>query len=251
MARGYRFLVLAGSLGITSPALACEPVLPFIQVMAPAIALSGSILVLVVAVVVKSALFAIFERRLPRIQAAWRMFIGNVVTSCVGWIVAGMIGNGIFWVLGVPLVCFVCWLASRRLVEVAPLSWLARTSRKAIAAIMTGAFLASCILFMAGQDAVSSHQLTHYWTIKLIAIFLALFASVTLTTVIEEWVIWELSFRPEKEGFFGSVLRTNLYVLVLVMAVPAILILPKRLKSHDFLAQRQHKAIVQTSATSH
>src|SRR5215468_7823549 len=49
-----------------------------------------------------------------------------------------------------------CWLASRRLVEVAPLSWLARTSRKAIAAIMTGALLASCILFMAGQDAVNS-----------------------------------------------------------------------------------------------
>ena len=115
---------------------------------------------------------------------------------------------------------------------------------------MTIALLASCILFMAGQSAISTHQLMLYWTIKLAAIFMALLASVTLTTVWEEWVIWRLSSRPANIGFFGSVLRTNLYVLVLVMAVPALLILPKRLKSPDFLAKRANTAVAQNTAPS-
>ena len=102
---------------------------------------------------------------------------------------------------------------------------------------MTVAFLASCVLFAVAQEAISTHQLPLYWTLKVTAIFLALFASVGLTTIWEEWAIWRLSSRPAGGTFFASVLRTNLYVLILVMAVPAALILPKRLKSPDFLAK--------------
>src|SRR5580700_412625 len=204
MARGYRLLVLSAPLIVASPALACEPVVPFMQVMAPALALTGSLLVLAVAVIVKSLLFSVFERRLPRLRAAWRMFLGNVLTSLVGLLVGVMIASapGI-WLVGVPLVCLLCWLPSRRLVTVAPLSWLARTSAASLAAIMTIALLASCMLFMAGRDAIRTHQLMLYWIIKLAAIFLALLASVTLTTVWEEWVIWRLSSRPEGKHFFG------------------------------------------------
>ncbi len=228
--------------------MACEPVVPFMQVMVPALALTGSILVLVAAVIVKSALFAVFERRLPRLRAAGRMFAGNVLTSFVGLLVAMMIASGAgIWVVGVPLVCVLCWLPSRRLVKVAPLAWLARMSAAGIAGIMTSALLASCVLFMVGQGAIESHQLALYWVIKIVAIFLALLASVTLTTVWEEWVVWRLSSRPEGKEFFVSVLRTNLYVLVLVMAVPAALILPKRLKSPDFLAKRPSAAVAQAS----
>jgi uncharacterized membrane protein YfcA len=96
--------------------------------MEPTLTLSRSILVLAAAVVVKSALFAQFERRLPRVRAAWRMFLGNVLTSFVGLLVAAMIGSGVgVWVTGVPLVGLLCWLPSRRLVNVAAQAWLART----------------------------------------------------------------------------------------------------------------------------
>jgi hypothetical protein len=45
-------LLLVGvSVFVANPALACEPVVPFMQVMVPALALSGSILVLAMAVV--------------------------------------------------------------------------------------------------------------------------------------------------------------------------------------------------------
>src|SRR6266436_8241511 len=140
MHRDRRFLALAVPVIVARPALACEPVVPFMQVMVPALALSGSILVLVVAVVVKSVLFAVFERRLPRLRAAWRMFLGNVLTSFVGLLVAVMIASSpVGWSFGAPVVILLCWLPARRLVKAAPLSWLARRSPAALAAGMTGA----------------------------------------------------------------------------------------------------------------
>jgi heme/copper-type cytochrome/quinol oxidase subunit 3 len=200
------------------------------------------------AVVLKSVLFAVFERRLPRLRAAWRMFLGNVLTSFVGLLVALMIASSpSIWLIGVPVVCFLCWLPTRRLVKAAPLTWLARISPATLAGIMSGAMVASSILFIAGQGALETRQQALYWIIKLAAIALALFPSITLTTVWEEWVIWRLSARPEGIGFFASVLRANLYVLLLLLAVPAVLILPKRLKSPDFTAQRHNTLATQTT----
>ena len=209
----------------------------------PTITLSGSLLVLAAAVALKCALFAFFERRLPRARAAWRMFLGNILTSFVGLLVTAMIASApSFWLIAAPLVCVLCWLPTRRLVKAAPLPWFARQSPAALAGAMTGAMVGSCILFMVGHGTLEAHQHLFYWTIKLAAIFLALVASMTLTTVWEEWTIWWLSSRPVGPGFFASVLRTNLYVLLFVMAVPAALILPKRLKSPDFIAKR-HKTV--------
>jgi len=244
-----QLMLLGFSVFVAKPASACEPVVPFMQVMVPALALSGSLFVLVLAVILKSTLFGVFERRIPRLRAAWRLFLGNLLTSFVGILVALMIASSpVIWLIGVPLVYVLCWLPSRRLVNVAPLAWLSRTSPAVLAGIMTCALLASCILFMAGRGALETHELVLYWIIKLAAIFLALLASITLTTVWEEWVIWRLSSRLECTSFFVSTLRANLYVLLLVMLVPAALILPKRLHSPDFLAQRHHVMAPQTTA---
>jgi hypothetical protein len=117
--------------------------------------------------------------------------------------------------------------------------------------MMTLSLLASCILFMAGRGAIETHQLALYWVIKLAAIFLALLPSVTLTTIWEEWAIWRMSSRPDGTRYFGSVLRTNLYVVILIMAIPAILSLPRRLKSPDFLANRSRATVAQTASSSH
>jgi hypothetical protein len=114
---------------------------------------------------------------------------------------------------------------------------------------MTIAFLTSCILFMAGQGALETRQLALYWVGKLTAVFLALFGSVTLTTVWEEWVIWRLSSRPDGTNFFAPVLRATLYVVLFVMAIAAAFIVPKRLKSPDFLARRHGHTVAQMSAS--
>jgi hypothetical protein len=104
-----------------------------------------------------------------------------------------------------------------------------------IAGLMTATMIVSCVLFLVGQGAIEAHQLASFWILKLSAIFFAVLASLTLTTIWEEWAIWRLSSRPEGAGYFSTVLRTNLYVLLLVFAVPAVLILPERLRSPDFI----------------
>ena len=251
MHRGHRFLALAVPPIVARPAFACEPVVPFMQVMVPALALSGSILVLAATVVVKSALFAVFERCLPPLRAAWRMFLGNVLTSFVGLLVAVMIASSAgIWFIGVPLVCFLCWLLSRRLVKLAPVAWLARTPPGNLAIIMTGALLASCVLFTAGQGAIRTHQLVLYWITKLVAIFWLCSQASRSPQSGKNGSSGASARAPEGTGFFATVFRTNLYVLVLVMAVPAVLILPKRLKSPDFLAKRPSAAVAQTTAPS-
>jgi len=83
------------------------------------------------------------------------------------------------------------------------------------------------------------------------AIFAALLASITLTAIWEEWVIWRLSSRPAGAGFFAAVLRANLYVLLLIMIVPAVLILPKRLRSPEFTAHRHNARVTQASNSAH
>jgi len=229
--------------------MACEPVLPFMLAVFPA-ALARSIYMLAVAVVMKSLIFAFFERGLPWRRAAWRMFLGNILTSVVGVLVAGMIANFAIWLVGIPLVCLLCWLPCRRLVREAPLSWLSRFSPLGLAVLMTMALIASCILFALNQEVVFTPRLRLYWSIKVVAIFLALLASVTLTTIWEEWAIWRLSSQPPGTGYFTSVLRTNLYVLILVLIVPAAMILPQRLKSPNFLTKNSSPSGVQTNPSA-
>ena len=69
MATLNRLVLLGVSVLIAKPVLACEPVVPFMQVMERTLTLSRSMIVLVIAVVLKSALFATFERRLPHLRA--------------------------------------------------------------------------------------------------------------------------------------------------------------------------------------
>lgn len=236
MARSHRILLAAVLLTPAIPAQACEPVIPFIHAVAP-FTLAGSFFVLLVAVLGKSVLFPFFERRLSPIRAGGFMFLGNILTSFIGILVAAMIGSGDAWLFGVPVVYIACLLPARRLVEAAPWRWLKRTSPWGLAALLTLLLMASCILFLVAQGAISSQRLAVYWIIKVSAIFLAMVASVTLTTVWEEWVIWRLGSRIPGTQFLSTVLRTNLYILILVMLVPAAHMLPKRLKSPDFLVR--------------
>src|SRR5689334_110929 len=123
------------------------------------------------------------------------MLAGNVITSLVGLFVGAMIASapGILWPIRAPLVYLLCWLPSRRLATAASVRPLGLRSPAILAGIMSTAFLASCILFTVGRDALETHHRALYWIVKFVAIFLALLTSVALTTVWEEWVIWRLS----------------------------------------------------------
>ncbi|ABF43757.1 hypothetical protein Acid345_4758 [Candidatus Koribacter versatilis Ellin345] len=244
----HRIVTLGTMLLITQPALACEPVIPFIMTTVPALGLH-SLWVLAGAVAVKCVLFTRFERRLPSGRAAWGMFVGNIYTTFLGILVAGLIGSAsdlIIWMIAAPIVFGLCWLPARRLIAESRVP--SPSSRGGAAALLTTAFFVSCYLFLIGQVAIDTRQLVVYWIVKIAAISIALFASVSLTTIWEEWTVWRVNSRPEGVSYFPSVLRTNLYVLILVLLVPAAINLPKRLHSPDFLTRRHATTTAQTIA---
>ena len=247
MNRCYRCLiVIITLLSITNRAYACEPVVPFITAVAPMLNPFGSLFILGLAVLVKCLLFAKFENKLTHTKAACLMFIGNILTSIIGFFVA-MIGIApAAFPISLLIVLVLCWMPSRRLVKIVSHTRLSRLSAFAIAGIMMVTLFISCILFIVAQGEATSDHLVQYWTIKIVAI--AMSVSVMLTVIWEEWAIWRLTSRPEGTSYFPSTIRANLYTQLVVMTMLAVMILPSRLKSPNFLVKR-HKVTVVAAET--
>jgi hypothetical protein len=224
---------------VARPAFACEPVLPFIQAAAP-MTVTGSLIVLAIAVALKCALFAIFEKGIPRPLAAIFMFLGNVVSSIIGVIAAAVMGTPGAWIPALAIVFGLSWIPGRRIAQVAP-----RWTAAGVAALLTITFWASVIAFLFSQAAAASEHLVLYWVIKLIAIYIALIASIALSATWEEALIWMLKGRPANTTYFPAVIRANIYVLLFIMLFGAVVMLPRRLRSPDFLTKsRAHPHLV-------
>jgi hypothetical protein len=72
--------------------------------------------------------------------------------------------------------------------------------------------------------------------LKLAYIYPALVASLGLTTLWEEWLVsrWVPSVK-DQPSFYGSVLRANLVMLLLILGLAAVAALPRRLATPGFL----------------
>lgn len=225
------------TIAATTQATACEPVLPFLRVAGGAATLSGSLVVLAVAVTVKCFLFGAFQKRLSFMRGATFMFLGNILTTIIGFLAAGLIGAApaAFFIFA-PIVWALCLPAARRMTRAAPAPWIARKRPGSIAALMTVALIASCILFIMAQGTILSNRLTLYWPLKIAAMYLALLVSITLTAFWEEWTVWRLSrSEPTDSAFVQPAIRSNLIVFFGIALYGAIVIFPSRLKSADFL----------------
>jgi hypothetical protein len=227
-------------LGAPTALNACEPIVPFFQVVAGPAALTHSLVVLVWAVLLKSLAFARWQKKITPLRAFMFMFIGNLLTTVIGFVAGAMIGSGggALWILGVPIVFGLCYVPSKRLVAAAPYPVFAGKHPAAVAIFMTGGLLVSCVLFGFAQfDLMMGSSIPAYWVGKVVAVYLALIVSLALTAFWEEWVVWRLSRSPANEsGFAQPVIRANLLALLIVMLVSAGFMLPKRLQNWGFLA---------------
>jgi hypothetical protein len=220
----------------STTAQACEPIIPFMQVVAGPGFLTQSLLVLMFVVLVKSLAFAKWQKNIGPFRAFVFMVIGNVLTTVIGFVAAAMIGSGSIWIIGAPIVFALCYLPAKRLVAAVPHPKLAGSNPAAIAALMTAGLFVSCFLFGFAQYELIETSLTAYWIGKVIAVYVALIVSIALTAFWEEWVVWRLSrCRTNEAGFAQPVIRANLLVLLLVMLVSAGFMLPKRLHARGFL----------------
>jgi hypothetical protein len=241
-----RIPISAGILLLAVPAGACEPILPFMKVVTGPAALAGSLAALAGAVALKTVAFACLQKKIGFFRGLLFMFLGNILTTLVGLIVAAMLGNGAFLFLGAPVVWALAFLPAKRLVAARPLPVLAGLGPGFVATLMTLALMLSAILFMLVQGGTFLDRLILHWSVKLAATYLGLIVSIILTAFWEEWTIWRLSASPKQEHcFVRPVLLSNLLVLFCVMLFAAAIMIPSRLKSRDFLAKLAHASISQ------
>jgi hypothetical protein len=227
-------LFVAAIFAFSETARACEPVLPFMKVVAGPAILLGSWILLLAVVLIKSIIFSFMQKRLRFFHALLLMLFGNILTTVIGVIAAAMIGSGPIIAIGFLIVWMLCIIPARRFLAVIRRPWLKRFTPMGFAALMAFALVISCILF-AASDAFMDRFVV-YWIWKLVAVYLALIVSIVLTAFWEEWVVWRLSRCPaDYVGYVQPVIRANLIVLFCVMLFAAIVMLPQRLKSPNFL----------------
>lgn len=234
-------------------ARACEPILPFVQVVGGPGMITQSWIILLAAVALKTIVFSVSQKKLSFVRASFLMIIGNVLTTVIGVIAAVLIGSEpLFWI-GALIVWPICVMPARRFLAVTKRPWLKRFTPVSFAGIMAFALVVSCFLFAISSAFVDSNHLVAYWTWKLAAVYVALIVSILLTAFWEEWVIWRLSdCSPDYTGYVQPVIRANLIVLLFVMIFAAVVTLPQRLKSPNFLipAGLVHHADLEAAANS-
>ena len=229
--------ILVILVSFTSPVFACEPIVPLAYIFSGTLFAAGSLLILGGAVLIKALAFIFFEKRLPWYQAMLWMIIANVFSSLIGFGLSLSAAIPTLLIGALPFVYVISLFPAKRLALYRPEWSLKGWKCRAFAAVVTGLFLATWVLFGLAQGVIwNNSSLVKYWILKFLYIYSALLVSIALTTLWEEWVISKLVPPSLKNtSFLLPVLKANLITLFVVMVYAAIMILPERLQSGDFL----------------
>ena len=233
-------------LAAPASALACEPIVPFVKAVGGPGLVAISFVALGLVVLLKSAAFARFQKRLSFPKALLWMLGANVLTSIVGFLAPAMVENAALLLIGMPVVWALCLLPVQRAIAAAPLSPLARYSPRLLAFGITVVLVMSCYLFTLSRLVQDSDSSALYWGARILPICVALIIGVTLTAFWEEWIVWWLSRSEEEDvSFVKPVIRANLVVLLAVILISAAFMIPKRLKSPGMVVRAKPQAALQ------
>ena len=239
---------LAGLMVLSAPssALACGSIVPFVKAVGGPGVLVISFIALGLVVLLKSAAFARFQKKLSFPKALFWMLGASVLTSIVGVTAPAMVENAALLLIGMPVVWALCLLPVQRVIAAAPVSRLARYSPRVVAFGMTVLLVLSYYLFTLSRVVSESDSSALYWTVKIVPIFLALIIGLALTAFWEEWIVWRLSRSEDDDvSFVKPIVRANLIVLLVVMLISAAFIIPKRLKSPGMVVRAKPQAALE------
>ncbi len=235
-----RLCVLAPLLAVTligpPPAGACEPIIPMALAIGGAALLGQSLIVLLAAILVKSALYAWCERtHSPRTSFA-AMLGGNLLSTVVGCFAALIVA-------GLPLVGFaglaLCAVLPAKRIALAYPAVNAAFSSFGIVVLMTSLVFFSLILWSLARETLNAQgSLVLYWSLKIAYVLLGLVCGLIITVFWEEWAIWRLfgggAFDRRR---FAAIVTANLITLALVALHAALVMMPRRLASPNYLVE--------------
>ena len=220
------------------PVIACEPIVPLTMLFMPWSAMAARVgaLALLIVVSIKCVVFALLQRgTMSASRAMVSMFVANVVSTIAGLFVAFTFIAPAAGIGGVLATIAVSILPVRRLKRQFP-----RVPTALLTLIVVALYIGSIVLFVFAQRAMFDNNMLAYWLTKYAYIVCALLISMALTTFWEEWVVWRMS-GAEEEAFVTPVFRANAVALFVVMLTAAILVLPERFRSSDFLVALLHR----------
>lgn len=262
MSKGYErrlawLLAPAAWLGLSGSALACQPVIPMMLVTAPPTVMAMMLVdrhawltlaALAVAVLFKSGAFAWIERReIEPGLAFWLMMAGNLISTLVGIFTTTILFSGpgfgllVFLLFGLPIS-----LAPAKRLELFLSGRLGqRVSRHLLVLLLFFLLFAATCFFGLAQGRLGGHSelvagpdYLGYWLWKLAYVLTGVGISMFLSALWEEWVIhraYQAWVRGPRPDFVVSSLRANLYTMLIVGTMGAVMTLPERLRSPGFL----------------
>jgi hypothetical protein len=234
---------MRGSLGLLillacfcgrSEAYACEPILPLFHALTGASFVTKSFWGLAAAVLIKCVAFACYEQSLSWPKAFFFMLLGNVVTSVIGFVVAGFAAAGSAWFITLPLLFAVTLWPARQLLPRLSWPWLKVFSPSSLAGFTMLLLFLSYVFFGIARS-LGDPPGWGYWLAKAGGLYLAIIISMVITTFYEEWMVYVLARKPkEPPTFYQAVVRANMLTLFIIMGCTAAYILPQRFASPFF-----------------
>ena len=215
-------------------ASACEPILPLFHALTGAKFVTASLWALGAAVFIKCAAFTYYERDLPKPKAFLFMLLANVVSTVVGFIIAGLVtANGAI-LIGLPLLFVSTFWSARQLLPRLASPRLKYVSADGLAGLMLLLLFTSYVFFGVAMSLDDPPGMG-YWIAKTGGLYLAIIISMVISTFYEEWIVYLLARKPkEPPTFYRAVVRANVLTLLIVMGCTAAYILPQRFASPFF-----------------
>ena len=224
---------------------ACEPVYPFMMTMGfPVFTLrffSYGLLPIFLLVVVKGVLIAKFQK----ISLGLSLLLScptNCVSTLAGLVFSAFLASG---PLFLPVLFLVCGIISLPvgflMVKYEEFRFIETKSRVVVALCLTllGVLSVLMFAFSGGYVASESPNLLVYWLVKITATTIAMLISILLTTAYEVVVISGLYrlIRKKELNFINSVLRANIIAILALSVAAALIVLPIRFNSPDWLLE--------------
>lgn len=224
--------------GLPGAALACEPVIPMLELYAGTWLAASSLVILVGVVTVKAVAFALFEKRISFTEAFFSMLLANVFSSIIGLVLAGAASDPTSFMVTLPIIYLLSVVPARRLIKYGPWGYFRRWNPWLLALVVLFLYFISFVLFGISQSILDGlDSPLSYWAFKFLYIYVGLIISFGLTSIWEEWVIARVAGKKgADQSFLLPVFKANCIAFLLIMAYPAIKMFPERLQSGNFLS---------------
>lgn len=231
-----KIIILVGvSLLVPAFLYANEPLIPLIMLFLAPTTLGGaafaSLLGFVLILIIKCVVF-ILKSDFKSGAVVFYILIANIVSTFVGLVVAVMFTSSDVLLMGIIVLFLVFLLPARRLKQI---KHFGKNSTWFIAFVLTLVTLITVVIFSFMIGYQSSPHI--YWPMKIFLSTLAIIISLVISVLYEEAVIAKLykMRKKEEKSFLRPVIWSNIVAVGIIVLIGAIIALPARLKSPDFL----------------